>query len=136
MPFLINNVDNFLLAVELTVKVCKFLLAVGKVLAKVLHWTALFIGGALIFAAYWAVECHAHITGKTQTFAAIAEAKHGELEHAESAEPITIEPKQFISAPASQPSRQEWVLEDAIADIAPVARKEVRRKGKRRAAAA
>lgn len=83
MPFIINHIDNVLLAVEIGVKVGKFLVEVAKVLAKVAHFTALFIGGMLIISANWAYECYQHVEGKTTTYAAVEEADHGEIQHEE-----------------------------------------------------
>lgn len=96
MPFIINHIDNLLLAIELAIKVSRFILATAKIVAKVMHFTFLLVGGAVILAAYWGYQCYQHYRGLTTTFASIAEAEHGEVVK-EFAPATEVTPEQFVA---------------------------------------
>jgi hypothetical protein len=114
MPFIINHIDTLMTIVSVTLKVLKFA-------ATVAHYIALAIGAVLVLTGYWLVTAHQHFTGKTQTMVDVVAAVHGPV-LAEYGVALTVAPEFYIPvAPAtySLDRRNDWVLEDAIAPIAP-----------------
>ena len=128
MPFIINHIDNVLLAVEIAIKVSKFLVKAAKLAAKVAHFTALFIGGMLIIGCQWAIECHQHVSGKTVTHVdtAISESNHpiAQAPHQESAPAPEVAPEQFASEPlvaiVNPVLAKDWVLDTDAIDKLPI----------------
>jgi hypothetical protein len=114
MPF-INHIDTLMTIASVTLKALKFV-------ATVAHYIALAIGAVLILTGYWLVTAHQHLTGKTETVVDVVAAVHGPV-LTEYGAALAVAPEFYIPvAPAvySLSRSNDWVLEDAIAPIAPV----------------
>lgn len=120
MPY-INHIDTLMTITSVTLKALKFA-------AKTMHYVALAIGAVLILTSYWLVTTHDHLTGVTQTMADTIEAVHGPV-LAEYGESVMLTAEAYMAGVLTTYSlpAYDWVLEDAIAPIAPVKQARKRR---------